>query len=120
MHNSLPANTTCTLLLTRQVLMSVGAVVVVPVVLVVLVARAMTCASTPPSLTTTSIPLSTPSADLLALCQDYWQWKTQEFPQFSTQVRPVIPPLRIESRNFWIKEGNKKNAVAELRVTVEA
>ncbi|XP_045130033.1 uncharacterized protein LOC123515490 isoform X2 [Portunus trituberculatus] len=66
--------------------MSVGAVVVVPVVLVVLVARAMTCASTPPSLTTTSIPLSTPSADLLALCQDYWQWKTQEFPQFSTQL----------------------------------
>ncbi|XP_037799890.1 uncharacterized protein LOC119594887 [Penaeus monodon] len=29
---------------------------------------------------------STPTPDLLALTQDFWHWKTQDYPQFATQV----------------------------------
>ncbi|KAK8399254.1 hypothetical protein O3P69_003399 [Scylla paramamosain] len=56
------------------------------VLFVVFLARLMTSASIPPSFTTTPPPLAKPSADLLALSKDYWNWKTQEFPQFSTQL----------------------------------
>ncbi|KAK3859481.1 hypothetical protein Pcinc_034411 [Petrolisthes cinctipes] len=38
-------------------------------------------ASDPPPL-----PHPTPRPDLLALTQDYWHWKTQDYPQFATQV----------------------------------
>ncbi|KAG0711015.1 hypothetical protein GWK47_021585 [Chionoecetes opilio] len=31
-------------------------------------------------------PVATPRPDLLALTQDYWHWKTQDYPQFATQV----------------------------------
>ncbi|XP_050716604.1 uncharacterized protein LOC126998670 isoform X2 [Eriocheir sinensis] len=31
-------------------------------------------------------PLATPRPELLALFQDYWHWKTQDYPQFATQV----------------------------------
>ncbi|XP_063875993.1 uncharacterized protein LOC135108992 [Scylla paramamosain] len=69
--------------------MSIQAAMGLPMALVVFVvflARLMTSASTPVSFTTTPPPLATPSADLLALSKDYWNWKTQEFPQFSTQL----------------------------------
>ncbi|XP_045618072.1 uncharacterized protein [Procambarus clarkii] len=32
------------------------------------------------------LPHPTPRPDLLALTQDYWHWKTQDFPQFATTV----------------------------------
>ncbi|KAK7070220.1 hypothetical protein SK128_013202 [Halocaridina rubra] len=32
------------------------------------------------------LPQLAPPPDFLALTQDYWHWKTQDFPQFATQV----------------------------------
>lgn len=32
------------------------------------------------------LPHPTPRPDLLALTQDYWHWKTQDYPQFATVV----------------------------------
>lgn len=32
------------------------------------------------------LPHSAPPPDLLALTQDFWHWKTQDYPQFATQV----------------------------------
>nr|XP_053629733.1 LOW QUALITY PROTEIN: uncharacterized protein LOC128686732 [Cherax quadricarinatus] len=32
------------------------------------------------------VPHPTPTPDLLTLTQDYWHWKTQDYPQFATHV----------------------------------
>ncbi|XP_063875992.1 uncharacterized protein LOC135108991 [Scylla paramamosain] len=53
---------------------------VAAVVVVVMSLAALVTSAPPPP------PLATPRPDLLALTQDYWHWKTQDYPQFATQV----------------------------------
>uniref|UniRef100_A0A0P4WH25 DUF885 domain-containing protein n=1 Tax=Scylla olivacea TaxID=85551 RepID=A0A0P4WH25_SCYOL len=52
---------------------------VVVLVLVVSLAGLMTSALPPP-------PIGSALAELLTLSEDYWEWKTQEFPYFSTML----------------------------------
>ena len=59
-------------------------VVVVVAVLVVGLAGLMTSALP-------SVPIGSARAELLTLCQDFWDWRTQEFPYFSTLVSPDHP-----------------------------
>lgn len=68
------------LLLARQIVMSLRAAIG-PTVMLVAVGLAGLVAPAPPP-----PPLATPRPDLLALTQDYWHWKTQDYPQFATQV----------------------------------
>ncbi|XP_063599808.1 uncharacterized protein LOC134776085 [Penaeus indicus] len=47
---------------------------------------------------------STPTPDLLALTQDFWHWKTQDYPQFATQQCLSMPKLYAGEADEQIKD----------------
>ena len=51
-------------------------------------------------------PLATPRPDLVALTQDYWHWKTQDYPQFATQVSRRKKGHCSKERNLFVAVAN--------------